>query len=119
MQYTTSLGAAEMYRLLKEHHVVLLPTAILFEFLRFLTCILFMGGCKLASKATSELLWKVLVIPLSASFCAKTMFIVLALNIVQETCNTRTLIGVAGSTNVRFKRNATFYNNKEPGLCCF
>ena len=74
-----------------------------------------MGGCKLASKATSELIWKVLVIPLSASFCTKTMFIVLALNIVQETCNSRTLIGVAGSTNVRFKRNATFYNNKETG----
>ena len=104
-----------MYRLLKDGHVVLLPTAILFEFSRFLTCIILMGGCKLASKATSELLWKVSVIPLSASFCAKTMFIVLALNIVQETFYTRTLIGVACSTNVRFKRNATFYNNKETG----
>ena len=108
-----------MHRLLKDNHGVLLPTAILFEFSRFLSCILFMGGCKLASKATSELLWKVLVIPLSASFCAKTMFIVLALNIVQETCNTRTMIGVAGSTNVRFKRNATFYSNKETGEFCY
>ena len=105
-----------MHRLLKDNHVVLLPTAILFEILRFLSCLLFMDGYKLASKATSELLWKVSVIPLSASFCVKTMFIVLALNIVQETCYTRTLIGVDGSTNVRFKRNATFYTNKEPGM---
>ena len=105
-----------MHRLLKDNHVVLLPTAILFEILRFLSCLLFMDGYKLASKATSELLWKVSVIPLSASFCVKTMFIVLALNIVQETCYTRTLMGVDGSTNVRFKRNATFYTNKEPGM---
>ena len=108
-----------MHRLLKDNHVVLLPTAILFEILRFLSCLLFMGGYKLASKATSELLWKVSVIPLSASFCIKTMFMVLALNIVQETCNTRTFIGVAGSTNVRFKRNATYYSNKETGGFCY
>merc|ERR1719412_880641 len=90
------------------------PLAIIFKLLRFITSNVFPNGCNLTSKITSSILWIFSILPSNTSFSTKTIVInFIVLSILQETCNTYILAGVAGSTNVGSKGNGSLATNTE------
>ena len=114
MELPSLVTGLVMQKLEGHEHVSFPPLVIIFKLLRFIISNVFPNGCNLTSRITSSMLWIFSILPSNTSFSTKTIIInFIVLSIMQETCNTYILAGVAGSTNVGPRGNGSLATNTE------